>query len=1013
MLDDPIFREFRRSVIPAWKEVFELFEDESEKAEVVGFAQWLITKKLSVFQTLRGVQHEREVKDLSDVTLSLVVDFKADHKKMEFYQKVFRQYVIAGKELGLWSLDIPKAVILAPREKNPINPTRFNLLPKTKVWQEAFHAAVINVNVEGEDEELIWGQLLLSAIFYGGLINSQLLIAFIKSIVETEQYHLGKRYLDLKPTWQGHEEVEYRRWFFDPLTELIAVKHQKTLRATDVLQLSGTWIIRQVNKALALHLSKQELPRGITDFLDAISVRYSTRLSPFLVHYAQRKSLSHSLQVTAWDRLSKTITTTNTQEQESVNLSQWQKTIKIDDSDETLNFFYDKRLAEIRECLKTERADLARKNLSVLMSDKESKYLDYYYLLADWLRTLSGKTGKSASLKVSTLRGYLSSIGRRLAEVFNEQELSSMQPEEFEDVYSVVLDSIESRGLRRKVAKLVLQFHQFIVDKHQAPAIKYHQTLGVSSSPIPVDANLIWVDEYYQILTFIENSNLIEIHPDLSEIAQLLFTLGYRCGLRRMEALKLRVIDFQNGQKPHLIIRPHHERRLKTKNSQRLIPLYALLTEDELSRLEWWKTKRVEQETNSSKSEYLFAIPSKNFDSVPQDLVFPILHTAMRTVTGDENLRYHHLRHSFGSLTLLKLMASDYKAPLHFFEKMPKQKIEIEKSAEFRNLLLPVLGPSRKYLYAVGRLLGHSGPDISLEHYLHVLDLLLYQQMRIACPPSNELLMAASPLPASTSYRHLAHGADELVERVNKRYELVSDMTVSKKASKPSVTKDSAHKDDSEQEADLELNETWQMLYMYFEHNSSLKYLAERYNLNERTILTRAEQSKWLNVKNSLGQKINYPNKPAKKVDAKLIKPLACALSLLRRKSEQAYQQGLLSYRDNYWVSEQQTVFKTKETAKEYLGFLRSLGLGKKDIVLTILVGAQDVDEKIYQKHWESINSKTRVFDFGVESGKNEMSYGKYGFLRVKIVNETGAATPAYRFVLQLLLIKEGLVLAP
>src|SRR5690554_5169611 len=158
------------------------------------------------------------------------------------------------------------------------------------------------------------------------------------------------------------------------------------------------------------------------------------------------------------------------------------------------------------------------------MSDKESKYLDYYYLLADWLRTLSSKTGKSASLKVSTLRGYLSSIGRRLAEVFNEQELSSMQPEEFEDVYSVVLDSIESRGLRRKVAKLILQFHQFIVDKHQAPAIKYHQTLGVSSSPIPVDANLIWVDEYYQILTFIENSNLIEIHPDLSEIAQLLFT---------------------------------------------------------------------------------------------------------------------------------------------------------------------------------------------------------------------------------------------------------------------------------------------------------------------------------------------------------------------------------------------------------------------------------------------------------------------------------------------------------
>src|SRR5690554_1239218 len=1009
MLDDPIFREFRRSVIPAWEEVFELFDDASEKAEIVEFAQWLLTKKSSAYETLRGVQYEREVKDLSDVTLSLVEDFKTDHKKMEFYQKIFRQYVIAGKELGLWAFDIPKAVILAPREKNPINPTRFNLLPKTKLWQEAFHAAVRDVNIEGDDGDLIWGQLILSAIFCGGLINSQLLIAFVKSILETERYHLGKRYLDLRPTWQGHEEVEYRRWFFDPLTELIAVKHQKKMRATDVSEISGTWIIKRVNKTLARHLSKQELPRGITDLLDAIGVRYSVRLPPFLVFYAQRKSLSHSLQVSAWERLSKAGTLT--QEHGKVNLSQWQKTIKIDDSDETLSFFYDKKLAEIRDCLKTDRADIARRNLTLLMGDKEPT--DYYYLLSDWLKTLLGKSDKGASLKVSTLRGYLSSIGRRLAEVFNEQSLSLMQAEELEDVYTVVLDSLESRGLRRKVAKVILQFHLFIADKYQVPEIQYHQTLGVSNSPIPVDANLIWVDEYYQILTFIEKSNLIEIHPDLSEIAQLLFTLGYRCGLRRMEALKLRIIDFQNGQKPHLIIRPHHERRLKTKNSQRLIPLYALLTEDELNCLERWKDKRVKQELHSSKSEYLFAIPSKNFDSVPQELVFPILHTAMRTVTGDENLRYHHLRHSFGSLTLLKLMASDYKAPLHFFEKMPKQKIEIEKSAEFRNLLLPVLGPSRKYLYAVGRLLGHSGPDISLEHYLHVLDLLLYQQMQFACSPSNELLMAASPLPASTSYRHLAYGADELIERVNKRYELVPDMNVSKGASKSLVTKDNANEDNLEQGDGLELNETWQMLYMYFEHNSSLKYLAERYKLNEKTVLTRIKQSKWLNVKNSLGQKISYPSKPIKTADVKVFKSLACAFSELRGEDEQTYQHGLIVYRDNYWVSEQQTVFKIKETAKEYLDFLRSLGLSQADVDLTILVGSQEVDENTCHQYWRSLNTRARAFEFSVERGKNNMKYGKYGFLRIKVINEKGLATPAYRFVLQLLLIKEGLVLAP
>lgn len=1006
-LEDPVFREFRVSVIPAWEEVFELFDDANEKAEIVEFAKWLITKKSSAYETLRGVQHEREEKDLSDVTLSLVEDFKTDHKRMELYQKVFRQYVIAGKELDLWSFNIPKAVILAPREKNPINPERFNLLPKSKLWQEAFHAAVRDVN--DEDEDLIWGLLLLSAVLYGGLINSQLLIAFIKSILGTERYHLGKRYLDLKPTWQGHEEVEYRRWFFDPLTELISVKYQKKLRVADTSDISSKWIIKRVNKALARHLPKQELPSGITDFLDAVSVRYSLRLPSFLVSYAERKSLSHSLQVSAWERLSKAGTLT--QEHGEINLSQWQKTIKIDDSDEVLSFFYDKKLAEIRSCLKTDRADIARRNLTLLMGDKE--HTDYYYLLSDWLKSLLGKDGRRAPLKVSTLRGYLSSIGRRLAEVFNQQSLSLMQAEELEDVYTIVLDSLESRGLRRKVAKVILQFHLFIADKYQVPEIQYHQTLGVSNSPIPVDANLIWVDEYYQVLTFIEKSNLIEIHPDLSEIAQLLFTLGYRCGLRRMEALKLRIVDFQNGNKAHLIVRPHHDRRLKTKNSQRLIPLYALLTEDELNRLEHWRAKRVKQEVHSSNSEYLFAIPSKNFDSVPQDLVFPILHTAMRTVTGDVNLRYHHLRHSFGSLTLLKLMATDYGAPIHFFEKMPKQKSEIERSSEFRNQLLPVLGSSRKYLYAVGRLLGHSGPDISLEHYLHVLDILLYQQVQLACSPSNELLIAASPLPVSTSYRQLAHGVDEFVGRVNKRYELVPDMKISKSAPKSSFITDSTHEESVEQEADKELNETWQMLYMYFEHNSSVQYLTERYKLNKSTVLTRIEQSKWLNIKNSLGQKVSYPSKPIKKVDVKLLKPLAYATSKLRAEDPLVYQNGLLIYRDNYWVSEQQPVFKANEAAKEYLGFLYRLGLSSADIDLTILTGTPKVDESISYKYWKSLSTRTKAFEFDFERGKNKMCYGEYGFLRVKIINEKGLATPAYRFVMQLLLIKEGLVLAP
>src|SRR5690554_3576089 len=107
------------------------------------------------------------------------------------------------------------------------------------------------------------------------------------------------------------------------------------------------------------------------------------------------------------------------------------------------------------------------------------------------------------------------------------------------------------------------------------------------------------------------------------------------------------------------------------------------------------------------------------------------------------------------------------------------------------------------------------------------------------------MLLASCPLPVATSYRQLALGELKFLVRVNKRYELVPDMKISKNAPKSSFITDSTHEESVEQEADKELNETWQMLHMYFEHNSSAQYLTERYKLNKNTVLKRIKQSEW------------------------------------------------------------------------------------------------------------------------------------------------------------------------
>jgi hypothetical protein len=74
-------------------------------------------------------------------------------------------------------------------------------------------------------------------------------------------------------------------------------------------------------------------------------------------------------------------------------------------------------------------------------------------------------------------------------------------------------------------------------------------------------------------------------------------------------------------------------------------------------------------------------------------------------------------------------------------------------------------GPTRKCLFAVSTLLGHSAPNVTLEHYTHVLDIIGTAEIQNWREHPYAVLASASKLAPSTARRSLDRGWNELVLR--------------------------------------------------------------------------------------------------------------------------------------------------------------------------------------------------------------------------------------------------------
>lgn len=719
-------------------------------------------------------------------------------------------------------LPCPRVPNLAIRPKNPFRIGIPTALSHTRAWREVLTKSITSpvtpqkkvnpdqgiekpANHEAgqtaaakaivKEEQIELGKFFASAVLHGGLVDAQLLAALARAIDHLQQSMLninGRMAVELSISWQGEQGSEHRYWYPDAHTATLIARWpsnspQIPLTGDKEKPISEQQIRKHIWQCIAAFFRATDIkvndrPKSLGSFLNNVSVDLQTRLPQVLANYANRSLVSHSpgKQVLARIHGLQFRDDANPHTEDFKEPSDL--ITEFNNSSDNSGDIEPHWLRGLRASFATDdRAEIIRQIDALALNVSPDSPDECFTGFARHLVTaLSASKNR---LAISTAKSYLVTVSKRLGGRLDDVNPRSLDTETLEILYGEILEDADlesgARKQRRRIARALREFHHYLHQQYGIESINDREVLGIGKGLVPVDANLITVDEYERILQKIpesirEHRHSIPAQEKQAKAAQLIFMLAFKCGLRRMEVLKLKSADFCEHHPAELLIRPSEARRLKTKSSTRKMPLYALLSEQELTNLRDWKISRVAETTTSSpaqdQEQFLFGIPELDFEFIPQDTLFRIIHLTMRQVTGDPLLRFHHLRHSFASWTFLRLMLSDLPNIPTLFPELPVTTDFLIKSKEFRNMLYGRTDMTRRHVYAVASLLGHSGPDISLEHYIHFCDVLLalWLEKDTAAPTRKQVIREAAR-PRTTIYRWVSHGLFEVPHRIAKK----------------------------------------------------------------------------------------------------------------------------------------------------------------------------------------------------------------------------------------------------
>ena len=716
---------------PDWKGAYLLALQERCKLSANNLGEWLCGKRtlrhfalkdMRALESHVGNQVESELEDLKGHTLRNTL------REVTLRARVFNS-----------NLPLARFAIEIQRPPNPINPDLYtpdNLAASRELVESLGRA--IRLDLEQLNAHGRVGVLLLSAVYYGGLMDIPQLNALIQldlsKVIWVSQIPETRLNLSIR----GQPESEQRQWFPDPTTLALLSRCAQSLAENRPYLAQKDAKLRCIREALsAVGMSAHNLPASLERLFELLQIQRQTQLPQLLMNYATRSSyVTHSVLSDSWRHLHGNASAPENEGKHKRKKHRFRRPAQ-----------------HVPRWLTTLCRKIRNEPITALENEQPHKTLEA--LIGDWASfLLRGRSFYGNPLQPKTVANYVRDVGVGLDNLLSVESILDVPPDALEELYELMLEGQSTTPMRRNLAKGLLEFHGYLQKKFAYPPISPYAALGIGKTPQFVDAQIISEEHYRQVLHDLAAGPLAQRTPRLAMIAQAMVIFGFRLGLRRNEALKLLRRDLQLPalsaaraaavRKRHpnlkqlpseqltalelpvsLHIRPHSQRALKTRNSTRTLPLHVLLEPDELQLIERLARLRDDEEAKRPYSEFLFCIPELQTRWVSESTLLPAIHASLRRATGCSDMHYHHLRHSAATWLTFKLAASALDvsegARLLFGEHSQTITRLLDAGRLNREFLHSQEAATRRVIHITSAVLGHASPKTSLLHYVHCM----------------------------------------------------------------------------------------------------------------------------------------------------------------------------------------------------------------------------------------------------------------------------------------------------
>jgi len=352
--------------------------------------------------------------------------------------------------------------------------------------------------------------------------------------------------------------------------------------------------------------------------------------------------------------------------------------------------------------------------------------------IAAWLMHLMEEGGASGKrLQASSIATYYWSIAYPLLEFFLEEDLTALDADALEDLYTQALDS-RSRNTRIKRARTLRQFHGFCFARYGVAEVDWFEIEPmIDAESGHIDANLVTPKEYLRAL------NALRAHLDAGDVfafkLSILLILMYRAGLRLGEAFRMTLDDFIFDDGTFIIfVRGNRFGKPKTANGRRQIHL-------------GWRLPAAERELivrmcdnrralcGEAPETALFGSSSNPHQLDLRRTLEQNMGELLRWATGRNAVRPHHLRHSMASYCVASQF--DLAADSSFAQSVSEYFGNQENPGE--GLRIALLGnpvPSRRVMHAICAETGHGSPRTLLAVYANALEISLAEHLWGSAP---------------------------------------------------------------------------------------------------------------------------------------------------------------------------------------------------------------------------------------------------------------------------------------